>query len=120
MGKDRRTLSMKELMTASGEEDKITIETERMPRYITKKPQFSCPLSPHILWHHGLQYTECPIVATERDMPECAGCKNRGDSKVKTKSSRKHKPRRKKSNPKVEKRAKGPIPKIGKTYHSDK
>jgi hypothetical protein len=117
MGKDRRTLSMKELMNAS--EDKITIETERMPRYITKKPAFSCPLSPQILWHHGLHYTSCPIVATERDMPECAKCMLRGDSKVKIKSSKKSKPRRKKSNPKVEKRAKGPIPKIGKTYVSE-
>jgi hypothetical protein len=118
MGKDRRTLSMKELIS-SNDEGTISIETERMPRYITKKPAFSCPLSPHILWHHGLQYSDCPIVASERDMPECVKCIHRGDSKVKVKSSKRSKSRRKKSNPKVEKRAKERTPNIGKTYVSE-
>jgi len=118
MGKDRTTLSMKELMTSSDEE-KITIETERMPRYVTKKSAFSCPLSPQLLWHHGFQYVECPLIEMERDMDACTNCMHRGNSKIKTKSSKRNKSRRKKSSPKVEKRAKGPIPKIGKTYHSE-
>ena len=117
MGKDRKTLSMKELMSSDGET--VSIETERMPKYIIKRPEFFCPLSPDILWHHGLQYSECPIIATERDMPECANCIHRGDSKVKVKSSKKSRPRRKKSQPKVEKRGKERTPKIGKTYVSE-
>ena len=106
MGKDRKTLSMKELMSS---EEEVVLETERMPKYVVKQPAFSCPLSPHIMWHQNLQYSSCPLAATERDMPECEKCKNRGDSKFKAKSNKKSKPRHKKDTSKVEKRSKESI-----------
>lgn len=115
MGKDRRTLSIKELM--STEEGSITIEPERMPRYIIVAPTFSCPLSPYIMWHHGLRYASCPVIEAERDMPECTKCIYRGNGKIK--SSRNSNQRHKKSIPKLEKRSNEPIPKIGKTYTSE-
>jgi len=115
MGKDRRTLSIKELSGA----ESVTIESERLPQYVIKQPDFSCPLSPQIMWHVGLQYATCPIVDTERDMPECARCKCRGDSKFKAKSNKKPRPRHKKSNVRVEKASNDSTPKIGKTYVSE-
>ena len=75
---------------------------------------FSCPLSPYILWHHGLTYAECPLAEVQRDMGACERCKLRGKGEFK-KAKRRSK---KKTAAPVEKRAKGPIPKIGKTYTS--
>jgi hypothetical protein len=79
---------------------------------------FYCPLSPYIMWHHGMYYTECPVVENQRDTPFCQDCSCKGDSKVKAKSHKKSKPTHKKTTIQVEKKAKGPIPKIGKTYVS--
>jgi len=110
----KNPLSLKQLYS-SGET--VIVETERMPKYITKPPKFSCPLSPYILWHHGMAYKECPIGPDQRDMGTCADCKCRGDSRVKIKDKKRNKPP-KKQVPKVEKRHKEPIPKIGKTYIS--
>lgn len=92
---------------------------ERLPRYIIKQPEFYCPLSPLILWHHGMSYKECPIGSEHRDMVSCEKCRCKGDSKTRTKGSKKTKPNYKKDIPKIEKRSKGPIPKIGKTYTSE-
>lgn len=117
MGKDRRVLSIKEVMNADNES--FAIENERMPRYIIKPPKFSCPLSPDIMWHHDLQYASCPLCESERDMLECEKCKHRGDGTFKAKRHKKHKHNNKKDRPKVEKSSKESIPKIGKTYVSE-
>lgn len=74
------------------------------PKYLITKPEFYCPLSPYIKWHHGLQFAECPINSSNRDMPECKNCKYGGKSL---------KPKRKKMPPKKEQ-----IPVIKKTYTS--
>jgi len=108
----KKPLSLKQLYKSGS----VSVETDRMPNYITKPPKFSCPLSPYIMWHRNLEYMECPLSPDQRDMGTCAKCKFRGDSKVKIKE-RKNKSARK-SPPKVEKRHKEPIPKIGKTYTS--
>jgi len=116
----KNPLSLKQLHQS---DESITIEPERIPKYIIKPPAFSCPVSPDIMWHHGLEYKECPLIEGERDMPSCSNCKLRGDSKAKIKG-KKHKPLRKNTSPKsekpkVEKRHKEPIPNIGKTYVSE-
>ena len=107
--------SVEELITRK--ENELALESKRMPKYTTKKPKFSCPLSPHIMWHRGLQYASCPIGEHERDMPSCSKCIHKSD-KTQVKSSKKSKPIRRKKTPNVERKNKGPIPKIGKTYHS--
>ena len=43
--------------------------------------EFYCPLGSHIMWWHGLQYSECPVNPSYRDMPECKNCKLRIDKK---------------------------------------
>ena len=96
---------------------KIISESEHMPRYLTKKPDFSCPISPYILWNRKLKYATCPVNERERDMNECENCINKGNSTAKSKSSRKR-PRGKKNGPKVE-RKNEVVPKIGKTYTSE-
>lgn len=45
------------------------------------KSSFYCPLGKGILWWHDLQYTECPLSPSYRDMPECKNCKLRVDKK---------------------------------------
>lgn len=97
--------------------NKVISELETMPRYLTRKPEFSCPLSPYILWNKGLRYATCPIGERERDMRECENCVNKGSSTAKTKSGKKR-VRRKKNDVKIEKKELSPIPKIGKTYVS--
>ena len=89
------------------------------PKYGTIKPDFYCPLSPDILWHHGLSYKECPLCPEQRDMPNCDRCKLRGESHMQSKNKKKYNNRNRKDIPKIEKRSKGPIPKIGKTYTSE-
>lgn len=115
MSKKRSTHTMKELM---GSEKSTRTESTRIPKYIIKKPKFFCPLSPMILWHHGMSYKECPIGPEHRDMVACEKCKCKGSSTARTKTSKKVIHRRKKGAPKVEKVPKGPVPKIGKTYTS--
>jgi len=97
----------------------IALENERVPNFVIKKPEFSCPISPYIMWHHGMQFGECPLSETERDMGECFKCKLRGNSSFKAKPNKKNRPHRKKSMVKIEKRNKEPIPNIGKTYYSN-
>jgi len=115
MAKKRSTHSMKELM---GSKELVRAEHIRMPKYVIKKPEFFCPLSPMILWHHGMSYKECPIGPEHRDMIECEKCRCKGSSNARTKTSKKVVYRRKKDVPKIEKVSKGPTPKIGKTYNS--
>ena len=49
----------------------------------TKSPknQFYCPLSSYILWWHNLEFKECPLIPSHRDMPECKNCKLKVDVK---------------------------------------
>lgn len=42
---------------------------------------FFCSLGHNILWEHGLEYTECPLLPSYRDMQECKDCKLRVDKK---------------------------------------
>jgi len=46
-----------------------------------KKKFFFCPLGYGIMWWHGLEYKECPLGPSHRDMPECKECKLRIDKK---------------------------------------
>jgi hypothetical protein len=116
MSKKRSTHTMKELVDSKRS---VHIEPTRMPKYIVKKPKFFCSLSPYIMWHHNLMYKECPIGPEHRDMVACEKCKCKGDSKAKTKTSKKGGYRRRKDIPRIEKRSKEQIPKIGKTYTSE-
>ena len=62
-----------------------------------KKNSFFCPLGLGILWSHGLEYSECPLVPSHRDMPECKECKLRVDKKwISNKETWKDKPVKKK------------------------
>ena len=66
------------------------------------KSKFFCPLGNGILWWHGLEYSECPLVPSHRDMPECKNCKLRIDKKWEfNKETWKDKPvkKRKRKNP---------------------
>jgi len=74
---------------------------------------FSCPLSPYILWHHGLIYADCPLSPSQRDMGVCEKCK------LNEKKTGKYKNKKQKTIPTVERRRKEPIPNIGKTYTSE-
>ena len=47
--------------------------------YNKQRKQFFCPLGYSILWHRGLEYKECPLNPSNRDMPECKDCKLRVD-----------------------------------------
>lgn len=76
----KRTHSLKRLMTGGGTVRPMEEQNFRVPRYVTWKPKFSCPLSPGILWFHGLVYNECPLVDSERDMDECADCPLRAEN----------------------------------------
>jgi len=73
------------------------------------KSKFYCPVSPYILWHHGLVYKECPLQANNRDMPACKNCRH-GVEKTQIKNFN--------NLQKVGKRKKETTPKIGKTYIS--
>lgn len=48
---------------------------------MTSKKSFFCPLGPTIMWWHGLEYNECPLLPPYRDMPECKECKLKIDKK---------------------------------------
>ena len=89
-------------------------ETNNAPNYITKKPDFYCPVSPYIMWHHNLEYKFCPLVQDHRDMGACANCKLKG-SKVNVKVK---KYINKNATQKKENKKKEAIPKIGKSYIS--
>jgi hypothetical protein len=60
------------------------------------------------MWWHGLEYKECPVVPSHRDMPECKGCKLQIDKKWKeNKETWKDKPIKKKKRPRGQKRKRG-------------
>jgi len=56
---------------------------DRKPHKSAKKEKkpFFCPLGNGIMWHHGLEYSDCPLGPSHRDMPECKECKLRIDKK---------------------------------------
>jgi len=85
----------------------LTNELPRSPR-----AKFSCPVSPLILWNHGLIYSSCPICPEQRDMGACDNCPLKGQMKQRQKVKQK-------KTIEVERRKKEPIPKIDKTYNSD-
>ena len=53
----------------------------RLQKNKKKKAQFFCPLGVCIAWSHKLEYKECPIGPSFRDMSECKNCKLRVDEK---------------------------------------
>ena len=74
------------------------------------KSKFFCPLSNYILWWHNLEFKECPLVPSHRDMPECKNCKLKIDEKwdgpkekwkdKPVKKRKKKKPKRSRNGPK--------------------
>lgn len=86
------------------------MEKSGPPNYIVKKPEFYCPLSPQLLWHHGLIYTECPLVPSQRDMGACKSCPLKGKGGIQASNPDPSRPKRKKQ--------KSIVPKIGKSYSS--
>lgn len=74
-----------------------------MPKH--KPKQFYCPLGVAILWHRGLEYSECPLPAFHRDMPECKECKLCKDKEWKVDKDRWKPKKRKRKNKKGNKRA---------------
>lgn len=72
------------------------------------KSDFYCPLSPYIMWHHNMEYSECPLMPSHRDFPECKSCKLRVDAKWENnKETWKDKPIKKKKRPKRRNKKKG-------------
>ncbi|MFA5048306.1 MAG: hypothetical protein WC516_04785 [Patescibacteria group bacterium] len=96
----------------------ITNEFPKSPR-----SKFYCPLSPYVLWYHGLEFKECPVCPGERNMSSCSGCSLKGESKIepkdKQKSHRNNKNRDKKDISSTDKHSKDLISKIRKTYSSE-
>lgn len=87
--------------------NKFKFAIEGVPNYIVKQPEFYCPISPYIMWHHGFKYKECPINNGQRDMLSCSNCELKGNkTRVKYKKISKIK------------RKHEPIPNIKKTYIS--
>lgn len=73
------------------------------------KKKFFCPLGSGIMWYRGLEYKECPLVPSHRDMPECKECKLRIDIEWETnKETWKDKPiKKKRIRPKNRKKKRG-------------
>jgi hypothetical protein len=79
-----------------------------MPGLKKPKKSFFCPLGYCIMWSHGLEYKECPLGPSYRDMPECKDCKLRVDKKweenketwkpIPIKKKKRKKPRKKRNN----------------------
>lgn len=57
------------------------MSNSQKPQSKIQKKQFFCPLGCGIMWWRGLEYSECPLVPSHRDMPECKECKLRIDKK---------------------------------------
>ncbi len=69
---------------------------DRKP-YKPKRKFFFCPLGHGVMWWHGLEYKDCPLAPSHRDMPECKECKLRIDKKWEdNKETWKDKPTKKK------------------------
>ncbi len=90
---------------------------ELAPKYITNRPEFSCPLTPNIMWHHGFFYSECPLKPSNRDMPQCSRCKLRREGLEKVNKNNRDESKRDIST--TQKTIKEEIPTIGKTYSSE-
>lgn len=105
--------SLKQSVSNNNKDEPI-LNAEHIPKYTTKKPEFSCPVSPHIMWHHGLIYKECPLDSNQRDMATCQKCCLKGNNTIKKKRKKSYK-----NKIKVERRKKEFIPKIRKTYVSE-
>lgn len=98
----------------------------RPPKYVTWNPKFVCELSPNVPWHWGLRYSECPLVADERDMDGCADCPLQAENTLdlilkrkkneKKRNKKKSKDKSKNSNPPIVQ--KPVIVESGKTYVS--
>jgi hypothetical protein len=112
--KDRRVPSLKEVASAQPQQEETH---SKAPKYITKKTEFYCSLSPDIMWHHGMYYKDCPLCAAQRDMPCCGNCKLRWQGIEKKKKE--EKVRLRKETPVVENGQQEPIPVIGKTYNAE-
>jgi len=102
----------KELTSSNQEQEEQDNKDNKAPRYITKKLEFYCPISPTIMWHHGMSYIECPMNASNRDMPQCGSCKLRWQGIDRTQ-------KKDKRNQAVERQIKEEVPNIGKTYTSE-
>lgn len=67
-----------------------------------EKKQFYCPLGYGVMWWKGLQYSECPLAAGFRNMPECKDCHLKtdkdliNDRSLKEEDKQNKKPRKKK------------------------
>ena len=90
---------------------------ELAPQYITHRPEFSCPLTPSIMWHHGFYYKECPLKPSNRDMPQCSKCKLRWAGLEKSNKNNRGESKRDFSS--TQNTNKEEIPTIGKTYSSE-
>lgn len=80
--------------------------------------KFYCPLSPLVMWHAGLRYSECPLVSSERDMPGCQDCELQGDNAPKAKAKRRRKKEKEAVQEKRQQRKQEVVPTINKTYVS--
>lgn len=70
--------------------------------------QFFCPLGQNIMWWHNLEYKDCPLAPSYRDMPECKNCKLRVDKKWEAnKETWKDKPIKKKKRPRGRRKKQG-------------
>ena len=70
--------------------------------------KFFCPLGKGIMWHRCLEYKECPLSPSHRDMSECKNCKLRIDKEwEKNKETWKEPVRKKKRKPFKKKRNQG-------------
>ncbi|KKL92326.1 hypothetical protein LCGC14_1885820 [marine sediment metagenome] len=70
--------------------------------------KFFCPLGYGIMWYQPLEYKECPLSPSHRDMPECKDCKLRIDKKwEENKETWKEPVRKKKRKPFNRKRRQG-------------
>lgn len=74
----------------------------------TPDSAFYCPLGSSVLWWHGLEYSECPLNPSYRDMPECKNCKLRVDKQwEENKETWKEPDKKKKRRPRNKKRRGG-------------
>lgn len=92
-------------------------KSESMPRWPSwnSRASFTCPVSPHVPWHFGLIYTECPLVPGERDMGACERCPLKGENAAIDRNMK----NKKLSDLEVKRKTKKePVPKIKRTYVS--
>ena len=89
------------------------------PKYVVKTPDFSCALSPYVLWHRGMKYKSCPLTYGQRDMPTCKNCPLK---EVRSLKDKKYVEEKKDNRKEIKKDVvvnKALVPNIGKTYVSE-